>query len=236
MTISKAERTLIAPLQRAILARQRHAACKPTPVNRALANALRRARFLDWVVTGGPAPPPASVLAEFAPHELARMNLSPHRAAPEKQRLWAGLRFRDEEYRGDKGAGDVLAGLVPRFGGALAAAKARRRPVMGSIRGWSADGEKALWIPAAQVAEIVQGGQLFGDKDYMQALEPEQGIFLRTGEDVFEIREALKKGLGGYLICRVWPSVPKSSETTGKKDGADAEATDKGKDHDVFDG
>jgi hypothetical protein len=188
------------PLQRAIWSRTQHATCKLTPLNKALADALYRAKFLTWLTESGAHPPDASLLAQFSPEELRTMHIA-HTASRHKRQLWMGLGYRDDAWKRDNGWW-----------------LEKKVPVAKTILGKSQKQKTAplVWS-AAEVARFVRGEPL-GEDMWRKGLAEGQGVFLKIEDpndggpahrfgkvQVLESREAAERGLGGSVLCRVWP-------------------------------
>ncbi|ETS80439.1 hypothetical protein PFICI_07968 [Pestalotiopsis fici W106-1] len=188
------------PLQRAIWSRTQYATCKLTPLNKALADALYRANYITWLTESGAHRPDASLLAQFSPEELRAMHIA-HTTSRHKRQLWMGLRYRDDAWKRDNGWW-----------------LEKEVPVAKTILGKSQRQKTAplVWS-AAEVARLVRGEAL-GEDMWRKGLSEGQGVFLKIEDpddrgpahrfgkvEVLESREAAERGVGGSVVCRVWP-------------------------------
>lgn len=189
------------PLQRAIWSRAAHATCKLSPLNKALAHALYRANFISWFTESGAHPPDASILEQFSPDELMDMHIA-HTANRNKRQLWMGLKYRSAEWNRENGWWET-----------------KKVPVMKTIlsKSQKQKNEPLVWS-REEVSRFVKGEAL-GEDMWRKGLAEGQGVFLKIGEadgeevkkrniEVLESREAAERGLGGSVICRVWPHGP----------------------------
>ncbi|KAF8540979.1 hypothetical protein BDD12DRAFT_916792 [Trichophaea hybrida] len=58
--------------------------------------------------------------------------------------------------------------------------------------------ENRIWMGIEGLEEIVQG-RLHA---YVEGLQPGETLFLGTDKGVLEVREAIKRKIGGQLLCR----------------------------------
>ncbi|KAH6654304.1 hypothetical protein BKA67DRAFT_564674 [Truncatella angustata] len=189
------------PLQRAIWSRTLHATCKMTPLNRALAHALQRAGFISWFTESGAHPPDASILEQFSPAELRDMHIA-HTSNRHKRQLWMGLSYHTNEWKRDNGWWE-----------------SKDVPVMKTILSKSQKLKAERFVMSPGEVERFVTGAALGEDMWRKGLVEGQGTFLRIdggGEEdeewsrknpveVLESREAAERGVGGAVICRVWP-------------------------------
>jgi ribosomal protein S8 len=198
--MAPAAKVVTVPLQHAIWSRAPHATCKLTPLNKALAHALYRTSYISWVTESGAHPPDASILKEFSPDELKEMHIA-HTQNRNKRQLWMGLRYRSPEWKRDNGWWESKQ--VPVIKTILSKSlKDKNDPI-----DWSAD----------EVARFAAGESLGTDMWRRGLGEGQAAFFKIEGEnkdepehkwkkvEVLESREAAKRGVGGSMVCRVWP-------------------------------
>lgn len=206
---------LAVPLQKAIWSRTQHATCKLTPFNKALADALWRAQYISWLTESGAHAPDASLIAQFSPEELRTMHVA-HTASRHKRQLWMGLAYRGDDWKAAHGW--WLDKKVPVAKTVLT--KSLRQSAE-PLR-WSAD----------EVGRLVKG-QPLGEDMWRRGLAEGQGVFLQIEQEkkagstahawnkveVLESREAAERGVGGLVVCRVWPY--RKRVATDRKDNAE---------------
>lgn len=194
-------------LQHAIWSRTAQATCKLTPLNKALAHALYRANYISWFTESGHHAPDASLVEQFAPEELMEMHVA-HTENRNKRQLWMGLRYRTQEWKRENGWWED-----------------KKVPVMKTILNKSqrSKNDPIAWS-AGELGKLV-GGQALGNDMWRQAVADGQALFLKVVEgidvkqwppfEVLESREAAERGLGGQMLCRVWPYRPRPAGEDG---------------------
>jgi len=58
---------------------------------------------------------------------------------------------------------------------------------------------RRIWVGREDLERLVKGR----DASYVRGLGPGECLFLSTDRGVMEVREALRKQIGGQLLCRV---------------------------------
>ncbi|KAK9795649.1 hypothetical protein AB5N19_06260 [Seiridium cardinale] len=209
------------PLQHAIWSRVQHATCKSTQFNKALARALQRANFISWSTESGAHPPDASLLKQFSPDELINMHVA-YTANRHKRQLWMGLKYHTQEWKRENGWWE-----------------SKQVPIMKTILSKSRKAKAARLVWSVdEVRRCVEGEDL-GHDLWRKGLKGGQAVFLEIGGgkevvdhdntwstpqtrrvvEILESREAVERGVGGLVVCRVWPFRPRVLKDDENADG-----------------